>query len=314
MKRIFNYRITTLLIFILIAFFGITASYAYWTQQNEISSEISMASFGVKYVRVANYDDETIDISTSSWQTINENFSIEIEDGYPGVTYTFEFYIKNMGKVPVHFTEWIISSSNLPPLTDINIDPIDYPSTGTELHKHDIWYGNITIKLQKDAVPEEVYSIVIHNTAYQYNEDDTADIDGDGFTLVEGDCDDTNASIYPGAYEECDGKDNDCDGEIDEGCIVDNDGDGYYSDVDCDDSNADIHPGATEDCNGLDDDCDDQVDEGTPCDDGNECTEDTCNGLEGCIYIFLTGPTCDDGDPNTINDTCVNGDCIGTPI
>ncbi len=47
-------------------------------------------------------------------------------------------------------------------------------------------------------------------------DDDTSpppdDADGDGFTLLEGDCDDTNASIFPGAEEVWDGIDTDCDG------------------------------------------------------------------------------------------------------
>ncbi len=45
------------------------------------------------------------------------------------------------------------------------------------------------------------------------------DNDGDGFTENEGDCDDNDASIYPGATENVDGIDNDCDGEIDEGFV-----------------------------------------------------------------------------------------------
>jgi hypothetical protein len=41
----------------------------------------------------------------------------------------------------------------------------------------------------------------------------------DGYAPVGGDCDDSNASINPGAEEICDdGVDNDCDGSIDEGC------------------------------------------------------------------------------------------------
>jgi hypothetical protein len=45
-----------------------------------------------------------------------------------------------------------------------------------------------------------------------------ADADGDGYTIAQGDCNDANAAIHPGATEVCDGVDNDCDGTADEGC------------------------------------------------------------------------------------------------
>lgn len=37
------------------------------------------------------------------------------------------------------------------------------------------------------------------------------DADGDGYTASQGDCDDANSTVYPGAPEYCDGLDNDCD-------------------------------------------------------------------------------------------------------
>ena len=52
------------------------------------------------------------------------------------------------------------------------------------------------------------------------------DDDGDGYTPNEGDCDDSDASVYPGAPEIADGVDNDCDG------LVDNTGDWHYSVID----------------------------------------------------------------------------------
>ena len=42
------------------------------------------------------------------------------------------------------------------------------------------------------------------------------------FSRVEDDCNNYDSSVYPGAEEICDGKDNDCDGSVDEGltCVA----------------------------------------------------------------------------------------------
>ena len=82
-----------------------------------------------------------------------------------------------------------------------------------------------------------------------------ADLDEDGFSPADGDCDDERDTVYPGAEELCDGRDNDCDGELadDE---VDEDYDGYLiCNDDCDDQNETIYPGAEELCDDEDTDC-----------------------------------------------------------
>ncbi len=61
-------------------------------------------------------------------------------------------------------------------------------------------------------------------TGYIRVDIDCVDGDGDGFTTCDGDCDDSNASIHPGAVEICNGKDDDCDGAVDEGFDADLDG------------------------------------------------------------------------------------------
>ncbi|MHC4572837.1 MAG: S8 family serine peptidase [Planctomycetota bacterium] len=57
------------------------------------------------------------------------------------------------------------------------------------------------------------------------------DVDGDGYTVCDQDCDCNDPSIYPGASEVCDGLDNDCDGWVDE-AFTDTDGDSYADCVD----------------------------------------------------------------------------------
>ena len=55
------------------------------------------------------------------------------------------------------------------------------------------------------------------------------DSDGDGY-IDSDDCAEDNASVFPGQEEICDGIDNNCDGQIDEGVLLtfywDSDGDG----------------------------------------------------------------------------------------
>jgi hypothetical protein len=105
---------------------------------------------------------------------------------------------------------------------------------------------------------------------------------GPGTTTDDTDCDDTDVAAHPGATEVCNGVDDDCDGNIDDGAdasewFADDDGDGFGApgasitactpptgfvadDTDCDDTADAVHPGAPELCNGIDDDCDGGVD------------------------------------------------------
>ena len=63
-------------------------------------------------------------------------------------------------------------------------------------------------------------------------------------------------------------------------------------------------------CNGVDDNCNDQVDEGS-CDDGNPCTDDVCQGGDGCKHTD-NDVLCDDGSACTVNALCTAGTCVGS--
>jgi hypothetical protein len=49
------------------------------------------------------------------------------------------------------------------------------------------------------------------------------------------------------------------------------------------------------------------------CDDGNACTNDTCDASFGCLYTPNTDP-CDDGTACTTGDVCTAGFCLGAPV
>lgn len=50
----------------------------------------------------------------------------------------------------------------------------------------------------------------------------------------------------------------------------------------------------------------------TQCDDGNACTADSCNPATGCVNNKLSGISCNDQNPGTVDDTCAAGSCAGS--
>ena len=169
-----------------------------------------------------------------------------------------------------------------------------------------------------EATAMSIYSVV---TLLDY------DGDGDGYSPNGGDCNDSNASIYPGAPELCDGLDNDCNEitAIDHGSeCYDDDGDGYCEvppcmnatsvERDCNDSAIAINPAASEVVNALDDNCDGRIDEGTVVydDDGDGYCE-----TPPCVNTTRAQSDCNDSqftvNPSQ-NEICGDGldnDCDG---
>ena len=152
-----------------------------------------------------------------------------------------------------------------------------------------------------------------------------------GYVADTTDCDDGDGGVHPGALETCDGVDEDCDGDVDEGAVdgatwyADADSDGFgdagstttdctapsgytADDTDCDDADAAGNPDATERCDGVDDNCVDGVDEDAAADASTWYADDDSDGYGGVSAASAvdcdqpagyasTTDDCDDTDP-----------------
>jgi hypothetical protein len=180
-----------------------------------------------------------------------------------------------------------------------------------------------------------------------------ADSDGDGYRAKSDggtDCDDSNAAINPGAMEQCDdGKDNDCNGQIDCQQTPLCDGTACATGMACAPQGQCMAGGCApmNNCStppaggcfhgpascGADGGCAWQVDAGSPCGTGGSCRSDgTCapqgvetncsNGLDddgdGLIDCFdpdCRGYACNDSNACTTGELCLaDAGCLGAPV
>ncbi|MES2639819.1 MAG: putative metal-binding motif-containing protein [Myxococcota bacterium] len=183
---------------------------------------------------------------------------------------------------------------------DIDLDHDGFPAS-TDCDEHNVvtWPGAPEIM---DAADNDCDGATDEGTA-------TGDDDGDGFTELGGDCDDTRADRYPAAIDiaQNDGVDNDCDGLPDDATGEDLDGDRHFDSVDdCDDTDPAAHVDAADPTDGVDDDCDGLADDDelrVDADaDGQTPEQGDCNDANPSVFF---------GNIDTPDDF-IDQDCNGT--
>lgn len=239
---------------------------------------------------------------------LDNNCNIQVDEGVQTITYYRDADGDGYGN-PLNTTT-----------SCFNFAPTGYVANDDDCNDSNAAINPIALEIPGNSIDENCDGI-----------DGAVDFDNDGFNNTV-DCNDNNANIFPGAAEICDGIDNNCDGNIDEGLPAANtyyedaDNDGYgslfalvttcsvvppagYTSVtgDCDDTDANIHPGATEICDGIDNNCSGFIDEGLTFvtyyydNDGDgygvaTSFTETCTGNPPIDYALLAGD-CDDNNP-----------------
>jgi len=180
----------------------------------------ALKKIGLGADETCEWNEQTLnDTNGTTWNVLPQNVSITPEGAW-------------IFDVTKAVTDWINGNS------DIAGNPV-MPNCG--FHIQDADYGNTDAPIWRwvdFSSKEGLFTPQLKVKIAQ-------DLDGDGFFA---DCNEEDPLIHPEAQEECDGKDNDCDGLTDE-----------------------------EDCDGLDNDCDGEIDEGDPtCPSGTTCLCHQC--------------------------------------
>lgn len=219
-----------------------------------------------------------------------------------GDSSTIDLVLVNEGGVALEIEQVTFTSADFAvgaslPVTLAADDEVSLPVTFTasDLNAVD---DRMTVILSGSTTVE---NIILRANDCEHGDPAVYDADEDGYTVCGDDCDDRDAGVRPGAPEAENNRDDDCDGDVDEGTdSFDDDGDGWSEDDgDCNDGDPSVNPNEFEDLdNGRDDDCDGVVDYGTTDRDADGYSEDGGDCDDSDITVFPGGTELEDGEDN----------------
>ena len=287
--------------------------------KGDIKITYTKSGSGLSQLSSGSLTGKTLKDKTAPLITINIPISNE---NYPAILF-LDYVVSDKGSLTCWYSlSGVNGNVNLPGCANTNIGPFTDGSHTLILFARDV-SGNQDSKSVTFTTSGYGGSCIDSDNDCQYIS-----------TCGGSDCGDNTKNIYLGASETCNEVDDDCDGQIDEGCnnCEDNDVDSYYNKtcggIDCNDNNANVNPGFLEDINenptfcsdGLDNDCDLMIDAADPGCGGatNYCDVDLDGYSSDDPLCEIGGPyDCDDNNPNinpTAPELCTNSiddDCDG---
>jgi hypothetical protein len=328
-----------------------------WTVSDGVVSGGSASHTGVDLVTDPDWDVGVSEYTVTANLTGNHAMGLVVGyDASTGENCGFFFYSGGtLYRSSTNVGEVSIANPSYSPGTSYEVKAIvSGGSVDIQLDGSSVYSGDIGCNFSPVSVGFQLHGTYPGNSMEAEDitvEWEYVDNDGDGYDEDDGDCDDADAAIHPGAAELCDSIDSDCDGSLDDPdstdastWYVDSDGDGYGDPnnttlacnqpsgavadaTDCDDANSSVNPGAAEVCDTVDNDCDTDVDEDDAVDAPTWYGDADSDGYGGTTFevTACTSPTgyvstasdCDDLDASihpAATEVCdgVDNDCDGT--
>ncbi len=235
-----------------------------------------------------------------------------------------EYFPGGMGVFEAPMNDFLVFEQG--PSQDIQLQWATYRDASDQCSLSRIWGG---IHPPADDIPGRIIGEKIGKSSFELAKGYFyKDKDGDGY-LSYLDCDDNDPNSFPGATETCDGKDNNCDGNADEGLQLftyyqDTDNDGFgdagaridtclmiaptgfvTNSDDCRDNDPNFNPNIVEICDGFDNDCNGLIDD-MPLftyyqDEDGDGFGDPQNSIETCLDAAPNGYVTNNSDCNDLD-------------
>lgn len=285
-----------------------------WLTRSAVTVSDTRGSTAYTYPRL---DLDTIFAGSADDVSVEDVDLVSVEPLVPGAALELAVELQNRGPGSVgDLTLWIVSEDERFTFTE---GPY---AAGTVPYDSTVTVPGLALALTAECRGDEAATLTVElrDADGLYVDEGTislavrcdVDGDGDGVDPRDGDCDDADADVFPGAVEVCDGNDDDCDGTTDgpgsadaATWYADGDLDGYGNaaaptvdcaapagfvadNTDCDDASAAAFPGAAESCADADLDCDgatwpdDTGVDGEPCEEPEPIVRDTGTEPAGC--------------------------------
>jgi len=167
-------KLGALFLISIMALAGASAGYALWYDELYINGTVGTGSIGAEFVEAYGEDSEPDNKDVSRIECVvsddGKTLTVTVYNAYPCIDYYNHFYVHNSGTIPIHVGNFVITSSDLPTDTTLEVCWDDLPDDYIQIHPCEKEPGYVHIHLDNDAAQGATYTFTATLTYWQWNE------------------------------------------------------------------------------------------------------------------------------------------------